>query len=83
MKSKPTKVAAIAMPVIQRNNKGQVWSPVRQKWRFETPGEYVRQELLCVLAAEYGHSVERVGEEEELTGRGSAGADGKSAKAIW
>ncbi|MFZ3142214.1 type I restriction enzyme HsdR N-terminal domain-containing protein [Polaromonas sp.] len=54
---------------LQRNGKGQLFSPVRSKWVFETPEERVRQEWLCVLVNEYGYQPEQMGEERDLTGR--------------
>jgi type I restriction enzyme M protein len=53
---------------------GKIWSPVRQKWLVETPEEYVRQEYLLILLHEYGFSLDQIGEEEEVTGRGSGRA---------
>ena len=35
---------------IQRNAQGQIYSPVRAKWLFETPEERVRQEWLRACA---------------------------------
>lgn len=66
---------------IQRNDKGQIFSHVRGKWLFETPEERVRQEWLCVLVNEYGYSPEQMGEELDLTGRGSAQA--RADLVIW
>lgn len=66
---------------IQRNAQGQIYSPVRAKWLFETPEERVRQEWLCVLVNEYGYPLEQIGEELDLTGRGSARA--RADHVIW
>ena len=52
----------------------QVFSPVRQKWVQLTPEERVRQEYLQVLVNEYGYIVDQIGEELEVTGRGSGHA---------
>jgi type I restriction enzyme M protein len=57
-----------------RRENGKIWSPVRQKWLFETPEEFVRQEYLLVLLHEYGFALEQIAEEEEVTGRGSGRA---------
>lgn len=57
-----------------RRESGKVWSPVRQKWLVETPEEFVRQEYLLVLLHEYGFALDQIGEEEEVTGRGSGRA---------
>ena len=67
--------------ILQRNDKGQLFSPVRSKWVFETPEERVRQEWLCVLVNEYGYQPEQMGEELDLTGRGSAQA--RADLVIW
>lgn len=66
---------------VQRNDKGQIFSHVRSKWVFETPEERVRQEWLCVLVNEYGYPTEQMGEELDLTGRGSAQA--RADLVIW
>ena len=52
----------------------QVFSPVRQKWVQLTPEERVRQEYLQVLVNEYGYTIDQIGEELEVTGRGSGHA---------
>ena len=51
-----------------KRQKSQIWSHVRQKWLDETPEETVRQEFLCVLANEYGYSLEQIDEECHLPG---------------
>ena len=66
---------------LQRNDQGQIFSPVRGKWVFETPEERVRQEWLCVLVNEYGYLPEQMKEELDLTGRGSAQA--RADLVIW
>ena len=81
MKSRTEKVDVVTKPTIRRNDKGQIWSPVRQKWLFETPEERVRQEFLCVLEDEYGYAAEQIGEEEDMTGRGSAQA--RADHVVW
>jgi type I restriction enzyme M protein len=57
-----------------RLRENQVFSPVRQKWVQLTPEERVRQEYLQVLINEYGYTVDQIGEELEVTGRGSGHA---------
>ncbi|RZB31349.1 MAG: type I restriction enzyme M protein [Desulfobacteraceae bacterium Eth-SRB2] len=52
----------------------KIFSPVRQKWLSLTPEERVRQEYLLVLTQEYGFSLDQIGEEVPVTGRGSAQA---------
>jgi hypothetical protein len=62
------------MTLTVERKQGKIFSPIRQKWLMETPEEGVRQEYLCVLVNEYGFSVGQIGEEAEVTGRGSAQA---------
>src|SRR5437879_4177844 len=57
-----------------RREKGKVWSHIRKQWLVETPEETVRQEYLCVLVNEYGFNVDQIGEEMDVTGRGSGHA---------
>jgi len=52
----------------------KIFSPVRQKWLSLTPEERVRQEYLFVLTQKYGFSLDQIGEEVPVTGRGSAQA---------
>ena len=52
----------------------KIFSPVRKKWLSLTPEERVRQEYLLVLTQEYGFDLDQIGEEEPVTGRGSAQA---------
>ena len=52
----------------------KIFSPVRKKWLSLTPEERVRQEYLLVLTQEYGFSLDQIGEEKTVTGRGSAQA---------
>jgi type I restriction enzyme M protein len=62
------------MTLTVKRKEGKVFSHVRQKWLVETPEEGVRQEYLCVLVNEYGFSLDQIGEEEDVAGRGSAQA---------
>ena len=62
------------MLTVQNDDKGLIFSNVRQKWLVETPEERVRQEYLCVLVNEYGFALDQIDEEIEVTGRGSAQA---------
>jgi type I restriction enzyme M protein len=57
-----------------RTKASQIFSPVRGKKVHLTPEERVRQEYLKILTDEYGYSIEQIGEEESVTGRGSAQA---------
>jgi type I restriction enzyme M protein len=62
------------LTVRRDEKKGKIWSHLRQNWYNETPEERVRQEYLPVLVNEYGFTREQMGEEIELTGRGSGHA---------
>lgn len=62
------------LTVRRDEKKGKIWSHLRAKWLNETPEERVRQEYLPVLVNEYGFTLEQMGEEIELTGRGSGHA---------
>ncbi len=59
----------------------QIFSKVRQKWVALTPEEKVRQDFLEVLLSEYGYTIDQIGEEEEVTGRGSGHA--RADFVIW
>jgi len=60
---------------------GEIFSHIRRKWLVETPEERVRQEYLLVLVNEYGFSIDQIGEELEVTGRGSGQA--RADFVIW
>ncbi len=64
-----------------RREHGKIWSHIRKKWLVETPEEGVRQEFLCILVNEYGYSTDQMGEELEVTGRGSGHA--RADFVIW
>ena len=51
MTTKKHAPAVLTALEVQRNDKGQIWSPVRRKWLFETPEEQVRQGSLSVLGS--------------------------------
>jgi type I restriction enzyme M protein len=64
-----------------RREKSKIWSHIRKMWFVETPEETVRQEYLCVLVNEYGFNPDQMGEEIEVTGRGSGHA--RADFVIW
>lgn len=66
---------------VTRDEKGKIWSHVRQRWLVETPEERVRQEYLCLLVSEYGFQLDQIDEELEVTGRGSGHA--RADFVIW
>lgn len=59
---------------IRTDDKGRIFSHIRQKWLVETPEERVRQSYLTVLVNEYGFRLEQMKEEESVVGRGSGQA---------
>ena len=59
---------------VRTNDKGQVFSHVRQKWLVETPEERVRQAHVVTLHNEYGFNLDQMDEELHVAGRGSARA---------
>lgn len=63
-----------AISVIEE--KGQLFSYIRNKFVEKTPEELVRQTYVVKLVNEYGYTNEQMKEEENLTGRGSAQARG-------
>lgn len=71
----------IPLAVKRDEKKGKIWSHLRSKWLDETPEEHVRQKYLCVLVNEYGFSLDQMGEEVEVTGRGSGHA--RADFVIW
>lgn len=80
-KSKSPAVITTEKIEVKRNDKGKIWSHIRQKWLDETPEESVRQSYLPVLVNEYGFVLEQMDEELEVTGRGSGHA--RADFVIW
>jgi len=74
-------VTANGALALKRDDKGKIWSHIRQKWLVETPEESVRQTYLCTLVDEYGFRLEQMKEEESVTGRGSGKA--RADFVIW
>jgi type I restriction enzyme M protein len=67
---------------LRRDDKGKIWSHIRQKWFVETPEERVRQEYVCALANEYEYSIEQM--EEEMTPPGARGtANARADIVLW
>jgi type I restriction enzyme M protein len=67
---------------LRRDDKGKIWSHIRQKWLVETPEERVRQEYVCALANEYEYSIEQM--EEEMTPPGARGtANARADIVLW
>jgi type I restriction enzyme M protein len=61
---------------IRTNDKGQIFSHIRQKWLAETPEERVRQAYVDTLHNEYGFNIDQMGEELQVTsGRKKVRAD--------
>ncbi|MCX7872752.1 MAG: N-6 DNA methylase [Verrucomicrobiae bacterium] len=80
-KTKTPVVATSEKIEVVRDGKGKIWSHIRQIWLDETPEESVRQSYLLVLVNEYGFTLEQMGEELEVTGRGSGHA--RADFVIW
>jgi type I restriction enzyme M protein len=59
---------------IKTDEKGRIFSHVRQKWLVETPEERVRQAYVVTLHNEYGFGLDQMDEELHVAGRGSAKA---------
>lgn len=76
--SEPSRPASLK---VLRDDKGRIWSHVRQNWYVETPEERVRQEFLCILVSEYGFVIEQIAEEETVAGRGAGRA--RADFVIW
>ena len=55
---------------VKTNDKGQVFSHIRQKWLIETPEERVRQAYVVTLHNEYGFDLNQMDEELHVAGRG-------------
>lgn len=66
---------------VKTNDKGQIWSHIRQKWLVETPEERVRQAYVVVLHNEYGFNLDQMDEELHVTGRGAGKA--RADIAVW
>ncbi len=66
---------------VKTNDKGQIFSHIRQKWLVETPEERVRQAYVVVLHNEYGFNLDQMDEEIHVTGRGAGKA--RADVSIW
>ncbi len=66
---------------VKTNDKGQIFSHIRQKWLIETPEERVRQAFVVVLHNEYGFDLDQMDEELHVTGRGAGKA--RADVSIW
>jgi Type I restriction enzyme R protein N terminus (HSDR_N) len=59
---------------VRMNDKGQIFSHIRQDWVAGTPEERVRQAYVVTLHNEYGFDLDQMEEEKHVAGRGSARA---------
>jgi len=66
---------------VQTDNKGRIFSHIRQTWLVETPEERVRQAYVVTLHNEYGFDLAQMDEELHVAGRGSARA--RADVVIW
>jgi type I restriction enzyme M protein len=67
--------------LVKTNDKGQIFSHIRQKWLVEIPEERVRQAYVGVLHNEYGFNLDQMDEELHVTGRGAGKA--RADVSIW
>jgi len=61
--------------------KGKIWSHIRQKFLVRTPEEIVRQNYLLALVNQYGYALQQIDEELTITGRGAGNA--RADFVIW
>lgn len=66
---------------VKTDDKGRIFSHIRQRWLVETPEERVRQAYIVTLHNEYGFNLDQMDEEVGVTGRGSARA--RADVVIW
>lgn len=66
---------------VKSDDKGRIFSHIRQKWLVETPEERVRQAYVVVLHNEYGFNLDQMDEELHVTGRGAGKA--RADVALW
>jgi type I restriction enzyme M protein len=59
---------------VSTDDKGRIFSHIRQKWLIETPEERVRQAFVVTLHNEYGFGLDQMDEELHVAGRGAAKA---------
>lgn len=67
------------LSIQEKDNK--IFSHIRKIWLIKTPEEIVRQNYLLTLVNEYGYSLEQIGEELIITGRGSGKA--RADLVVW
>ncbi len=67
------------LEVQYKNNKREIFAPLKDRWLEAKPEEIVRQDFICKLINEYGYSLEQMAQEIKLTtsqrGTGRASAD--------
>jgi type I restriction enzyme M protein len=66
---------------VRTDDKGRIFSHIRQSWLMETPEERVRQSYVVTLHNEYGFDLTQMSEELHVAGRGSARA--RADVVIW
>ena len=54
-----------------QEKENKIFSHIRKIWLVKTPEEIVRQNYLLTIVNNYGYSLEQMGEETSVTGRGS------------
>ena len=60
------------LSIQEKDNK--IFSHIRKIWLIKTPEEIVRQNYLLVIVNDYGYSLDQIGEELAITGRGAGNA---------
>ncbi len=67
------------LKVQYKNNKKEIFAPLKDKWLKAKPEEIVRQDFICKLINEYDYSLKQMAQEIKLTtsqrGTGRASAD--------
>ena len=66
---------------VKTDDKGRIFSHVRQKWLVGTPEERVRQAYVVTLHNEYGFGLDQMDEELHVAGRGAARA--RADVVVW
>lgn len=67
------------MEIQTRNNKHEIFAPLKDKWLVNKPEEQVRQKYICRLVDSYGYSLDQMAQELQVSnaqrGQGAARAD--------
>lgn len=55
------------MELVFRNNKKEIFAPLKKAWLIATPEEIIRQETICKLVNDYGYQLEQMEQERSVT----------------